>query len=157
MGLFGLFGKSKKQQATNILVEEYQHINQSFKQEPFQGIITFLNATSRLQDNLEAIRAIIPKKDEQAQNAFRIFEGIIKEAGRDRYTNRTQPGEEVTMFNVYLGGNTGNAWTFTIYQWITEKKEHKAKGEKIARDFLRSYENLPDTMRELFKALNIQI
>ncbi|MGV8172160.1 MAG: hypothetical protein ACP5OA_05720 [Candidatus Woesearchaeota archaeon] len=164
----GLFGPSKAEtQTKETLLEAYTKITEALnktRSDPFDAIVIFFNATSKLQDNMDVVNAVlnksIPKKDEAGQNALKFLREEIHKSGRDIYgMNRTKPGETVNIENVYLG-NISGLWTFTIREWINHGNKDKGSFKIIqnqASKFVSGYKELPQTIKKLLMYLKVQV
>ena len=92
---------------------------------PLDGIVPFFRATSPWFDNRvevanieEILRPVnYDGRWDSAIDWLRLFAKDIRMAGREKYGwNRTDPGQEVTEDNVFLGDVYG-LWTFSVRDW----------------------------------------
>ena len=163
MGFLG-FGKKKAQADTVIavMVQAYRDIYSAIHNTPneYDAIIKFFSGTSELQDSYAAIeQAVLSKapftKKKEAKRMLEVLRRELSKCGRDDFGwNRTSIGQQVTENDVFLG-NTHGLFTKTIYEWKTASKENQEIVRAQARDFIHSYKELPDTIRNLLGYMNI--
>jgi hypothetical protein len=178
MGFFG-FGKGKgeKEEVTQLILAQYQEINHAITGDlhPFNALVRFFNATSKLQDNIALIKQVVlrsaPAKDRKdADNLLRLLEGVVDNAGRRKFGwNRTEKGENVTEDNVFIDPHLGHN-TLTLTQlrasgWDNEKKHSTYDGDTLnfnpytraAKNFYMSYKELPTTLKNILKILGTNV
>ncbi len=175
MGFLGFKNKQEKantKTVMDLLVESQKKFDELYTKSwhPFDRIIVFFNATSKIQDHLELINAEIEnlsgKEKTEAKHLFEFLSQEIKKAGRHPYgINRTKKGEHVTEHNVFLG-DTHGLFTKNIADWKrTEYNDPNYKGTyagtklsynpitEQANGFVNSHKELKTTINKLIQIL----
>ena len=86
--------------------------------------------------SLEFFKLVASFQDEgllqysKCQQEQKLFNGLLKAVGRDEFgTNRTQPGEDVTLDSIYLGNIFGLV-TRTARVWKSDKEIYHGFGKR---------------------------
>jgi hypothetical protein len=119
---------SGKQKVMQLLTEEEGKLREALRKDkhPFESIVLFFSATSRLQDNLSLIRSTVKRSAKRADKdavlcALEKFTRQVNEVGRTGRKgtgiNRTNKGEEVNMDNIFLG-NIGGLKARPVKRWL---------------------------------------
>ena len=142
-----LFNKPEKQLLALMpkLLNLKSELNKARMENPLDGIVTFFNAVSVLQDRglddiIQAFNEVNYGQYDQLIDQIKKLESHLNSAGRkDAGWNRTQKGEIVTADKVYLA-NIYGLWTKTVSYWKSCKDEKKGGWGFSGMETLNAYD-----------------